>query len=126
MQREARTGRAFWGEPIWTTLHTLAAAYAPDQAAAFKLFVSTLPILLPCDICRAHLAQNLKKYPLVDYLADRNSLFFWTYLIHDAVNQQITLERPTEPAKRSPDYETIKHFYFKNVGHECKACTGAK
>lgn len=116
-------GRGFWGPPIWTTLHTLAAAYTPDQAPTFKQYVASLPILLPCEVCRAHLVINLKKYPLENYLTDRNTLFFWTYLLHDAVNQQITLERPNEAAKRSPDYETIKNYYFKNVGDECKACT---
>lgn len=121
----SKIGRGFWGPPIWTTLHTLAASYTIDQAPAFRSYVNSLVILLPCDVCRAHLILNLKKYPLENYLSDRNSLFFWTYLLHDAVNQQITLERPKEPPKRSPDYETIKAYYFKGVGTECKACASA-
>jgi hypothetical protein len=43
--------------------------------------------LFPCQICKKHLTGNLKKYNLSDYLLNSSSMFMWSYLIHNEVNE---------------------------------------
>jgi hypothetical protein len=117
-----KRGRDFWGPSEWTSLHTKAAVYKPEKAQAFKNYINALPDLLPCEECGRHLAANLKKYPVDNYLGNNHDLFFWTYILHDAVNQQHNTYKPDEPKKYSPEFEKVKRFYFKALGEDCKVC----
>ena len=117
-----KTGRKFWGSHVWTSMHSMAAAYKPEHAGAFMRYIQSLTELLPCEKCCAHFSQTLKKYPIDNYLRSNLELFFWTYLVHDAVNQQINKETPNDPPKVSPDYEEIKSFYFRSLGADCSKC----
>lgn len=66
--------------------------------------------------------MNLKKYPIDKYLCNNHDLFFWTYVLHDAVNQEHNHLKPDEPPKFSPPFDDVKDFYFKALSEECKAC----
>jgi len=121
MQNDKK-GRAFWGPHYWTVIHSIAASYRPEKATAFMNFIHSLTFLLPCDQCRENLKANLAKYPPEPYLRNNNDLFFWTYLLHDAVNQEHNREKPTEPKKYSPPFENVKKFYYSALGEDCKAC----
>lgn len=123
LQMSVKKGRDFWGPPVWTTLHTFAAAYTPKKAGAFKQFVSSLPDLMPCESCCNHLRDNLKKYPPDAYMRDNHSLFMWSYLLHDTVNIQRAKHHPEgEPIGKSPPYDQVKAFYFNALADECAAC----
>lgn len=107
----------FWGPCFWRALHSFAAAYRPEQVVrqAFKQFVYSLIGVIPCKGCRDHFRKNLHQLPLTDdFLQNNNTLFLWTYLLHDLVNKQLN--------KVSPPFETIKQLYFDSkVCHSCRA-----
>lgn len=117
-----KKGRAFWGPFEWTSIHTKCAAYKPEKAAAFKTYIYSLAELIPCEDCGKHFLANLKKYPVENYLDNNHNLFFWSYLIHDAVNLQINAANPGNPKKISPKFDKIKSYYFKALGEDCKVC----
>ena len=106
--------RGFWGPSVWKTIHSMAAAYDPSNKSAYGMFVNSLPDLLPCQQCREHLKENLKKLPVELYLDNRHNLFFWSYVLHDTVNKSL--------GKTSPPYDQVKKEYFDAVGSECSKC----
>ncbi len=83
-----KKGKAFWGKIIWEAIHTLAATYDPSRKVYYKKFIMALTRILPCGVCREHLKVNLEKYPIDNYLGSSKLLLLWTYILHDAVNQQ--------------------------------------
>lgn len=115
-------GRAFWGPAQWKALHSIAVAYRPCNAPAFKNYINAMKYLLPCEKCCDHLKANLEKYPVDPYLNNNHDLFFWTYLLHDAVNQSHNKHSPDEPRKYSPPFEDVKSYYFSAISNECKDC----
>jgi hypothetical protein len=115
-------GRDFWGPSFWKTIHCAAAAYKPESAHAFQCFVNSMTELLPCDECRGHLKENLIKYPVDNFLNNNHETFFWSYVLHDAVNQQHNHYKPNKPPKISPPFDTVKQYYFEALSEECKAC----
>lgn len=98
--------RNFWGPSTWRLIHSAAATYTPDKALSFKQFIYSLPGILPCDECRLHLAHNLARVcPLKDHhMRSSETLFLWTYNLHDIVNQQLK--------KKSPSFATVWTTYF--------------
>ena len=117
-----KRGRDFWGPSFWATIHSAAAAYKPEYQTDFVSFMNTMSSILPCDKCKVHLKTNLRTYPIENYLKNNHDLFFWTYLLHDTVNEYHNKTHPHATPKKSPQYETIKKYYFKALGEECKAC----
>ena len=110
------TPKDFIGPSVWKNLHYFASSYNPEQASAFKMFVQSLTVLFPCPMCADNLKQKLKEIPIDNYLKNRDDLFFWTYLIHDVVNKQISAEmvkiNPRKRPKISPPFDKIKAYYF--------------
>jgi hypothetical protein len=125
-KRSPVKGRKFWGPKFWDVIHILCSTYEPSQAQALKSFIVGLTLLLPCPTCREHLKENLKKYPIDGYLRNNHDTFFWSYMIHDAVNQQcnsrIHSEDGEDVEKISPPFDEIKRYYFTALGEECKMC----
>lgn len=85
-----------WGPTFWTVLHWVTIGY-PDspsekvQEAALS-FLSSLPYLLPCKICREHLTGHLSKpeyTPRKELVSSRQA--FGTYLVnlHDTVTRMV-------------------------------------
>ena len=97
----------FYGRTQWITLHCYAIAYTPDMAPAFVAYVNAIAYLMPCSICRAHFQHNLKKYPINNYLVNRESLFYWTYLLHDEVNNS--------KGRLSPPYHLCRQYYLRKT-----------
>ena len=122
MNRHNLKGREFWGPSVWRTLHSFAAAYTADKKESALVFVYSLPHLLPCEICRAHLVQNLQRMPPENYMKDNHTFFFWTYALHDVVNQQINAANPGLRRKISPPIEIVKNEYFHALADDCRAC----
>lgn len=116
-----KTGKDFWGGPTWTVIHTFAATLKPEDAEAFKAFLWSLTRLLPCEVCRKNLIKKLTDHPPDPYLTNNHDAFFYSYFIHDLVNQHITKYHPESP-KISPPYDEIKAYYFRALGKECSDC----
>lgn len=119
---DEKKGRDFWGPSEWTSIHVKCAVYKPENAVAFKEYINALLSLLACEECGKHFRKNLATYPVDTYLGNNHDLFFWSYLIHDAVNQQINEANPSKPPKISPPYDKIKAYYFRGLGEDCKVC----
>lgn len=117
-----KKGRDFWGPPEWASLHAKAAVFRPEKAQAFLAYIYALPDLIPCEECGNHLRENLKKLPPERYLGSNHDLFFWSYTLHDFVNQQHNKYKPHEPPKYSPPYDKVKQYYFSALGSDCKVC----
>lgn len=117
-----KKGRDFWGPSEWQSLHSKCAVYKPEHASAFLAYINALPSILPCEECGKHLKKNLKDYPPDVYLGNNHDLFFWSYLLHDTVNQQINAANPGKPKKVSPPFDKIKAYYFRALGEDCKVC----
>lgn len=114
-------GKAFWGPPIWTSIHILAATLRPENADAFKQFLESLTQLLPCEQCKRNLRAKLDAHPPDPYLSNNHDAFFYSYMIHDLANEHISEFHPETP-KESPNFDEIKNFYFRGLSQECKDC----
>ena len=99
-----------YGPKIWHVIHTFAANYNPSQRTNFQLFIMSVSDLIPCKVCREHFKLNLKKHPLEKFLINKQSLFLWSYLMHNEVNEL--------QGKESPDYRTCAKYYLGT----CSSC----
>jgi hypothetical protein len=109
-------GKDFAGPSGWNDLHCKATTYTPDKEKyALMLVNEVIPNLFSCAVCRTHWSQLIKEMPVEPYLGNNHDFFFWTYLAHDYVNQQV--------GKVSPPYLEVKTMYFKALGEECGDCS---
>jgi len=113
-QLPSKRGRKFWGEHWWDVLHSAAAFYSPELEEDFRLLVQGYKGNIVCKECKAHFIQNLARYPIDPYLDQSSKLLFWTYIIHDSVNQFHNSHRPNEPPKKSPPFSSIVEKYAKS------------
>jgi hypothetical protein len=121
---DTKKGKRFWGCPHWDVLHCAGATYDGSLMAqqGFNELLSAYTKLLPCKECRGHFMENIIAIPPSAYMEDNHSLFFWTYLIHDKVNESHNIYHKDEPPKVSPPYEEVKSKYFIPLGLECSSC----
>lgn len=85
-----------WGNSVWYFIHYTALnqpnILTNDIALAYKDMMYSLTVLLPCEMCRGHLKQHLQDFPIDNYLRTNESLFEWTFQLHNKVN--ISLNKP--------------------------------
>ena len=81
------------GRSAWHFLHTTA-AQLPDRAnitatqlEAFRSIFRSLEIVYPCEECREHLVQNMKRMRSLDAVIDAPSALVWTCELHNIVNE---------------------------------------
>lgn len=103
---------AIWGSHAWFFYHAITFAYpiCPTQydKEKMKAFFHSLDGVLPCDKCKIHFQEHLKKFPLTyNVLCSRKSLVKWLIDFHNVVN--VMVGKP----KRSYD-DVIK--YYKEQG----------
>ena len=77
-----------WGNHAWLFLHTITLNY-PDHPTKFdkeyyKQFFESLSHVIPCDVCKSHYKQNIRKNPI--QLDSKETLTKWLYKIHNLVN----------------------------------------
>ena len=77
-----------WGSHAWLFLHTITLNY-PENPTKFdkehyKNFFENLSHVIPCDVCRDHYKQNIRKHPI--QLESKESLAKWLHNIHNLVN----------------------------------------
>jgi hypothetical protein len=102
-------GRLWWG-----MIHSAAAgAKTPEKRKEFRRFMLvTVPTLLPCDACSAHITETMRKYDIDKYMGSEEQLLLWTYLIHAAVSEMLQ-------KKDKPSYNEIKRLYLPEPGVVC-------
>lgn len=96
-----------WGSAMWHVIHSISYVYNPyyDKQKYYEFFIS-LGNILPCEDCRSHYKQNLDKTELMYALGDNETMFRWSYDLHNKVNIQTGV-----PSSKWPSYETVKNKY---------------
>src|SRR6187399_822026 len=86
-----KRGRNFWGSPFWIMIHILGVTIQCTKKGKenFEKLLRLMCFLVPCPLCCAHLNRNLKAFPPGPYLTTNEDAFFYTYVLHDIVNDQI-------------------------------------
>ena len=86
-----------WGPALWKSIHIIALAYPDDpsqeDAMRYKNFFHAFEHVIPCQVCRAHYAENLRSYPIEPHLKSKHDLFSWTVEVHNLVNEQTRKEK---------------------------------
>lgn len=80
-----------WGPRAWIFLHSITLAYPVNPTYQdmdnYKRFFESLKYVLPCESCKEHFTDNIKKYPLTDQiLRSKDLLCKWLIDIHNSVN----------------------------------------
>jgi len=93
LYNKSTLNKSDWGSCIWFILH-FTARNMPDEipqnlVTSYKALMVCLQYLLPCERCRKHLAVNLVKLHIDDYVWSKSSLFLWTVNLHNTVNKSI-------------------------------------
>lgn len=97
-----------WGPGLWRYIHSTAAAASSQQKRLdFEAWIKTTAKTLPCEKCKAHFLKNLETFPIKNYMTSNESLFMWTYLMHDAVNAS-----QGKTGDQRPTFETVYKQYF--------------
>jgi hypothetical protein len=99
-----------WGPKLWFVIHTIALNYPNNPTYQDKRnhedFFNQLVYMIPCDKCRIHYRQRLDKYPVIQHLENSDTLFRYTILIHNDVNEMLNKPRLS--------YEDVLKFYKKS------------
>ena len=103
-------GKDFWGPVEWGIIHILAAILRPGNEEYFIRFMWTLTHLLPCDYCKGNLEKKLRSIDARKYEGS-NSMFWYTYIIHDMANRHISKQYPDKPPKISPPFDDVLIYY---------------
>ena len=82
-----------WANPIWFLIHYIAAnlpeKLSQQQAVSYKALIVCLRYLLPCIECRSHMNNYISNNEIDPYLGTRDTLFYWTFTFHNAVNKRL-------------------------------------
>jgi len=92
-----------WGPKKWRELHKKALNYRPCQAREFIIWLEMFIRSIPCLECQTHFRRLLQLIPIYPFLANRETLFYWTYISHDKVNARL--------GKFSPPYVVARSIY---------------
>ena len=80
-----------WGPSAWTLIHLMVLSeeepFKKERLVYYKDFFNVLTHLLPCEKCRMHLKENLKKIKPLDNIQTKKELFLWTVELHNLVNK---------------------------------------
>jgi Mitochondrial sulfhydryl oxidase involved in the biogenesis of cytosolic Fe/S proteins len=95
-----------YGPKVWYLIHLLALGYVERESLMYhpyQAFIMSIKELLPCKLCRDHFIYNMTvKYNLEKYTTSSSSLFLWSYLMHNEVNET--------KHKVSPSYTTCLEY----------------
>jgi|UniRef100_A0A6C0J4A4 hypothetical protein len=106
-----------WGPSGWNLFHNVALKYDPQNSALYKQFYESFKYLLPCKYCRESYTLFLKEKPIQKFLVSSERLFYWTYLMHNKVNDK--LRKQGFLKTENPSYATIKKFYDIGCYNKC-------
>jgi len=109
-----------WGPHLWTILHGCAercgrqptALLHVDEQRAWIQMLELVEAILPCPLCQKHYQTWKKAHPLKGFLQAKTGVEFqeaarhWVWALHDAVNEQRGVARPTlEDVKQPQDLQ---------------------
>jgi hypothetical protein len=89
-----------WGPVVWTILHGLAEksgntipGFYGDEVRKWIQMIEIMPKMIPCEDCRAHAQEWIKKYPItaiktLPHEQLHDWLVNWVYSFHEDVNQR--------------------------------------
>jgi hypothetical protein len=90
-----------WGPHLWIVLHTLAEKLgrqpvelmASDEAREIVLVLKWTEHIMPCEKCRKHYHDYVKKYPVDEFVQRRGEFLRqavrqWLWKLHEAVNER--------------------------------------
>ena len=86
----------FWGPKEWRIFHKKALEFnakpSEEQQKEFKKFYEeTFKDRLPCNVCKVHYEEVLKKLPVK--VESKRELFNWTTDVHNAINERLKKEK---------------------------------
>ena len=82
-----------WGPKLWFVIHTVALNF-PDNPSYedkrhYEDFFNNLTFMIPCDKCRIHYTDRLRKNPVINHLDNSDKLFRYTIHLHNDVNKSL-------------------------------------
>ncbi len=81
-----------WGPHAWFLIHSVCLNYPDNPTDEDKKryinFFTSLQAILPCQPCRKHFKQNMKKYDIKKYLNNKKALLEWCLKIQNCVRKQ--------------------------------------
>jgi len=114
----------FWGPPSWKFIHSVANNYAnrdfpmdPEVKQHYKNFFYGLRYILPCRYCRKSYKEFIQKLPIDEFLNYPNGPLYWTYLIHNMVNNK--LRKQGEYNKQDPAFADVCRYYKQFNAKSC-------
>ena len=106
--------RALWGRPFWFSLHYGALNLpdvldSEDQQMIYN-FITSIPIFLPCDTCKNHAYDYIKKgnHDFKHIVSTKENVFEFFWRFHNVVNKsvgkpQISLEKAYDIFQNNPE-----------------------
>ena len=108
-----------WGPSGWNLFHNVAINYSPsrENKALYRAFYESFKQILPCKYCRQSYSTFFDATPIDRFLVSSEQLFYWTYLMHNKVNDKLRKQGfVTTP---NPSYKEIKKQYEKGCYNKC-------
>lgn len=108
-----------WGPSGWNLFHNVAISYVPskENKPIYRAFYESFKYILPCKYCRQSYATFFDSTPIDRFLVSSEQLFYWTYLMHNKVNNKLRnqgfLDSP------NPSYNEIKKMYKEGCYNKC-------
>lgn len=114
MSEQINLKPSFWGPHAWFFLDNVAFSYPKKPSTyhkkLYKDFFISIGNILPCESCRIHFKQNIKKNPLTDQiLSNREAFIEWFFSIHNLVRSSQGKSLFT-PAQIMKYYDNAKNF----------------
>ena len=82
-----------WGPHAWFLLHSVTFSYPDNPSQEDKNnilhFFESFSKVIPCILCRNHFQENLKKFPIINHLQNRDTLVNWLIDMHNIVNKKL-------------------------------------
>ena len=106
-----KKGKEFSGPPQHFCYHYLAATYKPSSKNinAYNVYMHALTKLYNCELCRVNLTRNLQNLPINGFSQNSQSLLYWSYVLHDTINREISMNGHT--TKISPPLDDVFKYY---------------
>ena len=95
---------ALWGKVFWDFIFVSASNYPHGQSTEgsvaitpdefeikkrqFVVLIKAFTRSIPCDVCRRHFREYMRKNPLSDALESRERLFLWLYRAKCDINRK--------------------------------------
>lgn len=120
-----------WGPTAWFLLHSAAMAYPKyinennkddlEIKNSMKQFLYNFGNVLPCPICGESYNKYIQEplYNIDKVLIGRNELFYWTYILHERVNDKLGV-----PLCDRLDFKQVVDKYYSFIAKDgCYATT---